>query len=61
MAFMRFAFVAAASLVLSSCICALRGEPLARWRDYTHKNPAYTVLRFEPEPAIDRLLVVDHL
>lgn len=48
-------------LLLASTLCAVLGEPLVRWRAYTHKNTAWTELAFSPAPRVVRLHVTDHL
>lgn len=48
-------------ILLASTLCGILGEPLSRWRSYTHKNTAWTELVLEPAPRVTRLHVHDHV
>lgn len=48
-------------LVLSSVLCALRGEPLSAWRTHNHLNTAWTEVVWAPAPVVLAEKVGPHL
>lgn len=48
-------------LVISSVICALAAEPLTAWRRHSHRNTAWSELRWGEPPEIVSLRLAPHL
>lgn len=48
-------------LVISAVLCALRDEPLSRWRTHAHRNTAWSELRWGTPPVVVAEQVSAHL
>lgn len=48
-------------LVISAVLCALAEVPLARWHTFTHRNTAWSEIRWRPGPGLVAWDVAPHL